>query len=91
MYYKSSQWFIQSRINAIATRTQEHGLAKYFENACKRTYKKASTVRRSVDNKSFVASAGSLDEILACVIYLVGISCGLIVFILENFSKRNSA
>lgn len=84
-----------NRIDVIALRSQEHGLTKYFKSLSKRTFKQDATseiVSKSLDPNSLVAKPGGLQEILiACVIYLLGVSLGIIIFIVEYFLKKNSA
>lgn len=90
---KTWQWFLHKRLNTIVMRLQEHGLVQYFESVAKRTFKQMNTEIRSneADSNSMVAKAGGIQEILiACGIYFVGISAGIVIFSLENFSKRNS-
>lgn len=89
MNLMASQWFIQTRVNTISKRSQEHGLVKYFESVSKRTIKAAPTEFRNLNSNSLMISAGSLDEFLiAFIIYIVGILIGVVVFILECYIKR---
>lgn len=73
-------------------RSHEHGLIKYFENISERTFKQLTAEMRSniLNSDTMVAVAGCLQEIIiACFIYLIGMSFALVIFFLEYFSKRN--
>lgn len=74
-------------------RSHENGLMKYFESVSQRTFTQSTTEMRSNTLKSVIlaAAAGGLQEMLiACAIYLLGMSSGIVIFILEYFWKRNS-
>lgn len=93
MYLRTGTWFIKNQVNLILMRSQEHGQMKYFKSLSQRTIKQATTemLSNSLNSVTLVAAAGGLQEILiACAVYLIGMSSGLVVFILECFSKRNS-
>lgn len=84
-----------SRLDTIVFRSQEHGLMIYFKKLSKRTFKQeATTEKRSIsqDPNSLVAASGRLQEILiACVIYMLGVSFGTVIFVLELLRKKNLA
>lgn len=86
-------WFMLNRLDTIALRLQEHGLIKYFEILSKLTFKQEATTdmkSKSLDTNAMVAAAGGLQEILiACGIYLVGVSIGTFILIAEYFWKRH--
>lgn len=90
IYLKMNTWLMRNRINTIVMRSHEHGFLKYFESMAQRTFKQGTFQIRS-NTLDQMAVAGGLQEILiACAIYLVGISCGLMIFVLEYFLNRNS-
>lgn len=82
-----------NRMNTIVMRSIEHGFVKYFESVSALTVKQTATEIQSndLDSNIIVATVGGMQEILvACGIYLFGITLGIFIFIAEYFSKRNS-
>lgn len=83
---KTRNWYLVKRLNTFIMRLLEHGLVQHFESVSKRTFKQAATELRAqeADSNLMVAKAGGLHQILiACCIYLIGISLGIVVFIVE--------
>lgn len=85
---------MQNRQNTIIMRSQEHGLMQYFESLSTRTFKQPATQMRSntVNINKLVASAGGLEELLiAIIIYSTGITFGIIIFIVEYYTKNTNS
>lgn len=82
---------MQNRLNSIIMRSQENGILKYFEGVSARTCKQPiiEVQSHAASKNIMVATAGGLQEMLiAIIIYFVGISCGVAIFIVECYTKN---
>lgn len=93
MVFQTIKWIVRDRMSTIIKRLQEHGFVIHFDRIAEWTTKPTATEMqaKALDESTLVVEAGGLQGIqIACYMYLVGMSCGIVALIVEYFSKRIS-